>query len=180
MKVREFEPEDESDNLIFADDDAAVSTPVENEAGFTAWRQADDNHAVITRSGGKGTHRRSPCATCPWRVDATGEFPAEAFRISAHTAYDAAMETFGCHETSRTPNPVTCAGFLLRNAENNLGARLAQAHGKIDMSVVHDGGHALYNSYREMAVANGVHPDDPALEKCQDDEARPMRPKEEA
>lgn len=30
---------------------------------------------------------------CPWRVDATGEFPADAFRHSAETAYDMATET---------------------------------------------------------------------------------------
>jgi hypothetical protein len=31
---------------------------------------------------------------------------------------------------------------------------------------VHDGGHDLHDSYRDMAVANGVDPDDPALGRC--------------
>ncbi|MET0403169.1 MAG: DUF6283 family protein, partial [Cystobacter sp.] len=57
---------------------------------------ADDRNAVLKVSGGHGgLHRNTPCGGCPWRVDQTGSFPAEAFRISAHTAYDQAFESFG-------------------------------------------------------------------------------------
>jgi len=31
---------------------------------------------------------------------------------------------------------------------------------------LNDGGHDLFSSYREMAIANGVSPDDPALNDC--------------
>jgi len=54
----------------------------------------------------------------------------------------------------------------LRNADNNIGARLAAMHGEIDLSVLEDPGDALFDSYREMAVANGVSADDPVLAPC--------------
>ncbi|KEH15289.1 hypothetical protein MTR_1498s0010, partial [Medicago truncatula] len=60
---------------------------------ITRTRAAGPDHQVVTVQGGKGSYRRRPCAKCPWRVDATGEFPADAFRHSAETAYDMATET---------------------------------------------------------------------------------------
>lgn len=128
-------------------------------------RQADDNHQVVTVEGGGHRYMRSPCATCPWRKDAVGEFPAEAFRLSAHTAYDGAMEGFACH-TAGTEAPATCAGFLLKNAVNNIGTRLRVIDGSYDPRNVSDGGHELFDSYREMAVANGVDERDPVLRRC--------------
>lgn len=128
-------------------------------------RVADDNNVVHTVIGGNGTYRRTPCSECPWRVDRTGTFPAEAFRISAHTAYDASMETFGCHMSGQE-KPATCAGFLLRNADHNVKVRLAVAFGKMDLSTVEDGGLLLHASYRAMAVANGVDPPDPVIAPC--------------
>lgn len=38
--------------------------------------------------------------------------------------------------------------------------------GRYDPSLVSDDGIALYDSYREMAVANGVPPDDPIIAPC--------------
>jgi hypothetical protein len=131
--------------------------------------QAGDEHTVTTtktsRSAGKpDSHRREPCSQCPWRVDATGVFPAEAFRITAKTAYDVATTQFACHE-SGTEKPATCAGFLLRNSANNLASRLSG----IDHRTLSDGGHELYDSYRSMAIANGVEPSDPVLHECRAD-----------
>lgn len=135
----------------------------------TQTRMAGTDHAVITLEGGTtGAYRREPCRGCPWRVDNTGLFPAEAFRHSAPTAYDAAFHTFACHE-SGSKSPATCAGFLLRNSANNIGVRLAVSGGRIDPSQVTDGGHELHESYRAMAIANGVPADDPAIEPCRDD-----------
>lgn len=125
-------------------------------------------HRVVTIHSSGGAYRREPCPTCPWRVDAVGEFPAEAFRQSARTAYDSAMQMFSCHE-SGAKKPATCAGFLLRNSANNLGARLAQSMGRLDLSQVSDAGIELFPSYRAMAIANGVAPDDPILIPCRDD-----------
>lgn len=136
------------------------------KARITNRRMAGPEHAVVEVTGGGGaTHRTSPCGGCPWRVDQAGVFPAEAFRISAHTAYDQSFHTFACHE-SGSDKPATCAGFLLCNAKDNIGVRLATAKGNIRWADIHDGGVALYDSYRAMAVANGVDPSDPALERC--------------
>lgn len=131
-------------------------------------RIAGPEHAVCTVTSTSTAYRKEPCAECPWRVDQVGKFPAEAFRHSAGTAYDAAHNTFACH-MSGVDKPATCAGFLLKNAANNVGVRVAAALGRIDLSQVQDGGIPLHDSYKAMAVANGVSPDDPVLAKCRAD-----------
>lgn len=136
-----------------------------SEPKVTRVRPADDNNQVVTVEGGRGLYRRSPCGGCPWRVDQTGSFPAEAFRHSAETAYDLSTHTFGCHE-SGTETPMICAGFLLRGADHNMAVRLKAMRGDIDPSKVHDGGHELHDGYTAMAMANGVEADDPALWRC--------------
>ena len=129
----------------------------------TQVRPAGAEHQVVTVEGGGGGHCKRPCADCPWRVDATGVFPAEAFRHSAHTAYDMAKETFACHQAGKD-KPTVCAGFLLRGADHNLAVRLGYFAGRFVGE--EDGGHELHDSYRDMAVANGVDPDDDALQSC--------------
>ncbi len=130
----------------------------------------DENHQVVTLTGKDGGYLRSPCSECPWRKDQpVGAFPAEAFRHSAATAYDASYNKFACH-MSGVAKVKSCAGFLLRNADNNIGVRLELIAGSIDLNQVTDGGLELYASYRDMAVANGVPPDDPALLRCRDND----------
>lgn len=129
-------------------------------------RSADKNHDVVTIVADDFRHCPSPCAECPWRRDSPiGAFPAEAYRISAKTAYDMGESTFACHMAGAERSAV-CAGFLLRGADHNLAVRLARATGKFDPESVSDSGLELYDSYRDMAEANGVAPDDPALEAC--------------
>lgn len=128
-------------------------------------RPAGPDHQVTTVVGGSGTYRRFPCAECPWRVDRTGEFPAEAFAHSAETAYDLSTHTFACHEAG-PEHPTICAGFLLRGADHNLTVRMRAADGRLDLAAVHDGGHELHADYVTMAVANGVDPDDLVLARC--------------
>lgn len=133
---------------------------------------ASDEFGVVSvrTEAGHGDHMRAPCAQCPWRKDVpTGVFPAEAYRISAHTAEDAALSTFACH-MSGAGSPRTCAGFLLRNSVHNLQVRIQLAQGRLDLRKVEDGGLPLYASYREMAIANGVPPDDPAIARCRADD----------
>ena len=132
---------------------------------ITAIRPAGEDHQVVTVEGGQGSYRRQPCSDCPWRVDAVGEFPAEAFRHSAPTAYDMADGEFACHQSSIN-KPATCAGFLLRGARHNLATRLKVMAGKIELARVSDGGVDLFENYRTMAEANGVEADDPVLERC--------------
>ncbi len=131
---------------------------------ITCIQPADENNQVVTIEGGGSAYRRKPCAKCPWRVDATGEFPAEAFRHSADTAYDMSMKAFGCHE-SGTQKTATCAGFLLRGAEHNLRVRLGLAFGTY-ADDISDNDLELHASYRDMAIANGVDPDDPIIAPC--------------
>lgn len=133
-------------------------------ATVTRVRPAGDDHQVVTFEGADGAYCRKPCKDCPWRVDATGTFPAEAFRHSAATAYDMARNAFACHQAG-LKRPKICAGFLLRGAEHNLGVRLKRITGAITDDVS-DGGHALHANYRAMAIANGVAPDDPVLAPC--------------
>jgi len=131
---------------------------------ITNVRRAGDEHQVVTVNGGKGSYRCEPCPQCPWRVDATGVFPAEAFKHSASTAYDMAQNVFGCHDSGAN-KPATCAGFLLRGADHNLSVRLKRMRGDIKDDVS-DGGHLLYENYRAMAIANGVDPEDEVLKQC--------------
>lgn len=131
-------------------------------------REAGPFHQVVTveqkMEGFSRQHCKRPCADCPWRIDATGKWPAEAFLASAETAYDMATHTFACHSAGAN-QPRLCAGFLLRGADHNLSIRLDQIQGHRRDDVT-DGGHALHPSYRHMAVANGVHPQHPALQPC--------------
>lgn len=129
-------------------------------------RATDENHVVHTvNSTGPSTYRRSPCAGCPWIKDNAGSFPAEAFRHSANTAFDMSQKVFACHESGHE-KPATCAGFLLQNSQDNLTIRIRQSNGEIELRQVTDGGYDLHESYRAMAVANGVPTDDPTLQKC--------------
>lgn len=131
---------------------------------ITRTTPAGPGHQVVRVEGGKRSYRREPCGGCPWRVDQTGQFPPEAFRISANTAADMAQETFACHE-SGTAKPATCAGFLLRGAAHNLSVRMGLRSGRYALDVS-DGGHELHAGYISMAVANGVPRDDPSLKQC--------------
>lgn len=136
-------------------------------------RSAGPNHAVNTVVGGGGLYRRQPCSDCPWRQDAVGKFPAEAFRHSAKTAMDgAAIVTeedfaeachgFSCHQ-SGSEKPATCAGYILR-ANDAIGWKMNVIKGRFDPTDVKTGGVKLFANYHAMAVANGVAPDDPALD----------------
>lgn len=140
--------------------------PVHREGVRHAGRVGDAEYAVASITGGDDAVCRKPCPECPWRTDVpVGVFPAEAFRISAGTAYDMSNRLFACH-MAKPDRPRTCAGFLLQGAMHNLSVRLAMIQGRLDPRQVSDGGFPLYASYRAMAEANGVSPDDPALAPC--------------
>lgn len=155
-------------------DDVPMSTARRTGPSITNARLAGDEHLVLTIEGCGGHYRRRPCGGevstperpgCPWRVDATGHFPAEAFAHSANTADDLSGKMFGCHE-SGADRPATCAGFLLRGADHNMTVRMRLSSGSIDLSQVDDGGHELWPGYVTMAVENGLDMDDPALRNC--------------
>ena len=131
---------------------------------ITQTRPAGPDHQVVTVEGGHKGYRREPCPGCPWRVDNTGSFPAQAFEHSAQTAHDMSTHVFACHE-SGVAGGHTCAGFLLRGADHNLAVRMGYIAGQYADDVT-DGGHPLHDSYRSMATANGVDPDSLALSAC--------------
>lgn len=138
-----------------------------SEPKITAIRPAGPDHQVITVEGNtSSSYRREPCADCPWCEDSTGIFPAEAFRHSACTAFDMSSHIFSCHQ-SGAKKPAICAGFLLKGAAHNLSVRLKLHKGEL-IEDVSDGGRKLHESYRAMAIANGVSEDDPALARCRD------------
>jgi hypothetical protein len=142
-----------------------IMRPARKPTRITDVRPVDENHRVVSVIGGGGQYRREPCGGCPWRVDQTGTFPAGAFRETAGTAYDRADKMFSCHE-SGTKKPATCAGFLMRGADDNLAVRMKYIKGEMDFHAISDGGHELHESYRAMAEANGVDPSDPILAPC--------------
>lgn len=133
-------------------------------------RMAGNAHAVLSVVGGGAGFRRRPCGDCPWRRDAVGGFPAEAFIHSANTAMasiasaddiDGATHAFACHQ-SGADKPATCAGYILR-AQDTISWRMNVVTGQFDPREVSDGGIPLWPGYYEMAVANGVDPEHEAL-----------------
>jgi hypothetical protein len=109
--------------------------------------------------------RKTPCAECPWRKDVkTGHFPPEAYERLANTNYDMADKIFQCHDTT-DETPLVCAGFLERGADHNMTVRVAYMRGEIEKKD-RSGGHKLFDNYVEMAIANGVDPDNPVLKSC--------------
>lgn len=137
-------------------------------ATITKTTPVDEHHQVVTVRNHDDKFMKKPCKDCPWKKSSVGVFPAEAFRVSAHTSYDMDPHSFGCHSTS-VQNPKTCAGFLLNGAQHNLGVRMRLITGDYDLSQVSDGGHALFENYKAMAIANGVSPDDDCLKLSRTD-----------
>ncbi|MEU9836285.1 DUF6283 family protein [Streptosporangium sp. NPDC048047] len=134
-------------------------------AGVVRVRDGADGWGVSTvvRHGDPRRHRDHPCKRCPFRTDAVGTFPPEVFRHSAPTTYDLAVTLFGCH-SDEVEEAQICAGFLLVAADDNLAVRMSGgAYSDVHSTV------ELFGSYREMAIANGVDPDDPVLAPCRDD-----------
>lgn len=114
------------------------------------------------------TYRKTCCDECPWRKDVpTGGFPAQRFRDMTTTSADMALSVFTCHK-SYAEVPALCAGFLSQGAEHNLSVRLWVAKGLIDPALVNNGGLDLFESYRAMAIANGVSPRAACLKRCRD------------
>ena len=151
-------------------------------------KMAGPDHAVTTVISEMTLFCRTPCADCPWRKDAVWRFPPEAFinsantgavRISANDPHDVnaieleinlASRMFGCH-TAGTEKPAICAGYILEG-QASLGWRVAAAKGKFDPLKVTDNGLDLFKSYYDMAVANGVDPEDSRIDLCRDRKRR--------
>jgi hypothetical protein len=111
--------------------------------------------------------RKRPCGNCPWRLDApVGEFSPARYRKLAACAADMSSVLFTCHKSTEA-QPVVCAGFLSVGADHNLAVRMALITFRLQQQD-RSGGVALHPSFRAMAIAQGVPPDDPALTQCRD------------
>lgn len=109
---------------------------------------------------------KTPCNECPWRTDVEpGRFTAERYRVLAACAEDLAHTVFACHK-SPEGGEFACAGFLLQASIHNMSCRMARH--PFDVSSPFP----MFETYREMAIANGVSPRDPALRNCRDDGQR--------
>lgn len=100
--------------------------------------------------------RKETCEECPWRKDVPpGRFPAERFIQLRRTAEQGFHKpVFACHKTVEGAE-TACVGFLLVAGANNFAVRLASATGQFNHKELKATG-PLYESYEEMARANGV------------------------
>lgn len=109
-------------------------------------------------------HAHAPCAECPWRRDVpVGKFPPERYEALASTAYDLAGTVFACH-MSPDKAEFACAGFILQSSAHNLAVRMSRQTFEDVRSTA-----PLFDTFREMAVANGVDEHHPNLRYCRDD-----------
>jgi hypothetical protein len=112
-------------------------------------------------------YAKIPCAECPWRTDIPiGKFPPERYVALSPTAYDLSVTVFACH-MSKEGADFACAGFLLQSSVHNLSCRMTRTKFDDVRSP-----YPLFDTYRELAVANGVNEDHPALQHCRDDGQR--------
>lgn len=96
------------------------------------------------------------CDECPWRKDVpVGRFAPERYVALAGTSKQDLGTIFTCHKTDEGGNEHACVGWLMVDGPENLVVRLAAANGDIDFDRLRARGE-LYDSYGEMAEANGV------------------------
>jgi hypothetical protein len=124
-------------------------------------RQASSGLPLLVVEGACDGYRRTPCESCPWKMENVGRFSIDAFRQAAPISHERALPTLACHEVG-SKKPSFCAGFLLRS-EGNLTVRRSLESGTIDLSQVTDDGMVLFLTYAEMSIANGVPFGDPTL-----------------
>lgn len=99
--------------------------------------------------------RSETCTECPWRRDvAVGHFPPERYVSLRRTCEQGFNNVFACHQTAEGHETV-CVGYLMVDGLNNFRVRLAVIQGQYDPKMLKATG-PLYESFREMAVANGV------------------------
>lgn len=121
-------------------------------------------------------HQKRLCVECPWRRSApAGKFSADKYRELATTAEDMSQRVFTCHMTPEH-KPNACAGWIQQQGGHNLTIRMALISGAIDLAEI-EPVPDLHANYREIAIANGVDDDDPALDKIRNDGQLVVGPK---
>jgi GNAT superfamily N-acetyltransferase len=129
-------------------------------------RPGDEEWGVETRIYEGVAAQPRPCSgekVCPWRRDApVGQFPPEVYVHSAPgNRTGGPSGRFGCH-SSTAARPLLCAGWLLAGADGNAEVLSMMDAGVLARPELPDGVE-VYDSYAEMAAANGVDPGLPAL-----------------
>lgn len=103
---------------------------------------------------------KSPCYNCPWRKDKTVA-PAEMFPKDRYESMQECVKQglgkpiFACHNTPEE-KPKACAGYLIVEGAVNFSVRIAIIQGRLNLEELHCDDE-LYESYEEMAMANGVY-----------------------
>jgi hypothetical protein len=122
-------------------------------------------------------YQKRLCVECPWRRSTpVGKFSADKYRELAGTAEDMSQRVFTCHMTPEH-KPNACAGWIQQQGGHNLTIRMALIGGSLDLSEI-EAEPNLYANYREIAIANGVDEDDPALEDIRNDGQMDVGPRE--
>jgi hypothetical protein len=106
-------------------------------------------------SGTPGFRLTRQCDECPWRTDVpVGRFSPDRYVALRLTVEQGFNSIFACHKT-KDDESSACVGFLLVDGVNNWNMRLAAALGMFKPSELEASG-PLYESFAEMAKANGV------------------------
>jgi hypothetical protein len=105
------------------------------------------------------------CGECPWlRSSPVGRFPVERYEALADTCKPGWLRpVFACHKTPEGDGTRACAGMLLVVGTDSNAVRLAIIKGALNLKAVSATG-PLYDSFIEMAQANGCDPLDDAFE----------------
>jgi hypothetical protein len=107
----------------------------------------------------QGYAMTSICSACPWRKDVpVGVFPPERFIALAATVKQDFGPVFACHKTTEGQDSA-CVGYLLTEGTENFNVRIASIRGALDMKKLKSE-YPLYATFKEMALANGVAPED--------------------
>jgi ribosomal protein L37E len=110
-------------------------------------------------------HPTTPCSSCPYRKDVkTHHWDRKEFEgvLQAETTEFGGI--YACHKMKDIPNDQRgfCAGWLLDQKKRDLPSirlRIALAQNPENtaaLNAVHDGGHPLYTTVKQMCRANGV------------------------
>lgn len=110
-------------------------------------------------------HPKSPCANCPYRVDAPKRlWHREEFEKLLESEQELLGKLYACHKQSHIEPAERglCAGWLLDQKRRGVPSNALRIALLRDSTVgealaaVWDGGHKLYATVKQMCRANGV------------------------
>ena len=102
----------------------------------------------------------TPCKDCPFRKGVEKLAESEKFSKERYEALQSTVKqglgqpVFACHKSTEEA-PLACVGYLLVEGGINFSVRIAVIEKRLDFSKLFCK-EELYESYEEMAKANGV------------------------